>query len=409
MALRLEIGGDTGVKIEDETVQVKKGGSANVTAGTDRGYEIKKVRLDDGTNSATAKVSAGRIWLNDKNYRVEESGGSVTVRLTDVQQDMAVYFYTSTDEDNIPVIISEKSQNCSITTSTNYVQNGGTAIYTVKSANGYALDKITLHVGSSVASASVNAGVIKVGSKSYKIQASNDGAIIVTVDDITERVELDVDTVSVGGISPPIQYPVTPSYSSVRLYLRSDVHTPYIRGYGNGRFGPKNSLTRAEAAVMVAGLTNYDSQIAFPVCGVSDVEQNSWYTNAVNAFYSAGIERDTSAFRPTAAISRGELAVWLYRLSGSPAIQSGAPSFPDVYGASELNNAVTFGRARGWINGYEDGTFRPNASLIRAEATKLLNRATNRSLNVVNYVTSFSDVPYTYWAYRDIQSASNYV
>lgn len=139
------------------------------------------------------------------------------------------------------------------------------------------------------------------------------------------------------------------------------------------------------------------------------MEQNSWYANAVNAFYSAGIERDTSAFRPTAAISRGELAVWLYRLSGSPAIPSGSPSFPDVYGASELNNAVTYGRARGWINGYEDGTFRPNASLIRAEATKLLNRATNRSLNVVNFVTSFSDVPYTYWAYSDIQSAANYV
>ncbi len=408
----VEIGGDAGVKIEDETIQVSKGGSANVTAGTERGYEIKKVRLDDGTNSATAKVSAGRIWLNDKNYRIEESGGSVTLRLTDVQHDMAVYFYTGTDDDNIPVIISEKAQNCSITTSTDFVKKGGTAIYTIKSANGYALDKITLRVGSSVTSTSVSAGVIKVGSRSYKIQSYYDGIFTVTVDNITERVELDAETKSVSVTNPPAQYPVKPDspvYSSVKLYLRQDVRTPYIQGYGNGRFGPKNSLTRAEAAVMVAGLTNYDAQVAFPVCGVYDVVQNSWYANAVNAFYSAGIERDTSAFRPTAAISRGELAVWLYRLSGSPSIASGTPSFPDVYGAAELNRAVAYGRAQGWINGYEDGTFRPNASLIRAEAAKLLNRATNRSLNVANYVTSFSDVPYTYWAYRDIQSAANYV
>ncbi len=405
----VEIGGDAGVKIEDETVQVKKGGSANITASAERGYEIKKVRLDDGTKSAASKVSEGRIWLNDKNYRVEKSDGSVTVRLTDVQQDMTVYFYTSVDEDNIPVIISDKSQNCSITTSNDYVKKGGTAIYTVKSANGYALDKITLRVGSLVASAPVSAGVIKVGSKSYKIQAASDGAVTVTVDDIDERVELDVDTVSIVSPTPSTQYPVTPNYSLVNLYLRKDVREPYIQGYGNGRFGPKNSLTRAEAAVMVAGLTNYDAQIAFPVCGVSDVEQNSWYANVVNAFYSAGIERDTSAFRPTAAISRGELAVWLYRLSGSPSIPSGTPSFPDTYGAAELNCAVAYGRAQGWINGYEDGTFRPAASLMRAEAAKLLNRATNRSLNVANYVTSFSDVPYTYWAYQDIQSAANYV
>jgi len=139
------------------------------------------------------------------------------------------------------------------------------------------------------------------------------------------------------------------------------------------------------------------------------VNQNAWYANAINAFYAAGIERDTSAFRPTAAVTRGELAIWLYRLSHSPAVPSGALSFTDTYGYTELNSAVAYGRSMGWINGYEDGTFRPNSSLIRAEATKLLNRATRRSLNVTNYVTSFNDVSYTYWAYSEILSAANYV
>jgi len=368
--------------------------------------------LDDGINSASAKVSEGRIWIGDKNYRIEESDGTVTVRLTNMQRDMSVFFQTEIDETNIPVLISEKAQNCSIKTSRDYVEQGGTTIYTIQPANGYSLDKITLRIGSTETTASVNTGVIKVGSKSYKMQVTYDGVVTVTVDNISEKVELNAETIPAGYPNKPSQTPTltAPVYSSsVNLHLRKDVHSPYIQGYGNGRFGPKNTLTRAEAVTMLAGLTNYDSQIAFNPCGVSDVNQTAWYANAVNAFYAAAIERDTSAFRPTAAVTRGELVIWLYRLSHSPTVSSGALSFPDTYGYTELNSAVAYGRSMGWINGYEDGTFRPNASLIRAEATKLLNRATHRSLNVVNHVISFPDVPYSYWAYSEIQSAANYV
>ena len=406
------VGGDDESKIERENLKVKQGGSADITAEAKPGYKIIEAQLDDGAQSARAKVSEGRIWNGDRNYRIEESNGRVTLRLTDVQRDMSVFFYTGIDEKNIPVTISEKAQNCSIKTSRDTVEKGGAAIYTVQPANGYSLDKITLRIGETEATASVHAGMIKVGTKSYKMQITYDGVVTVTVDDIADKVELHAETVAAG-------YPYAPSHtasltaptypSSVNLYLRADIRSPYIRGYGNGRFGPKNTLTRAEAVAMLASLTNYDAQTAYKPFGAPDVDQKAWYANAVNAFYAAAIERDTASFRPAAAITRGELAIWLYRLSRSPAVPSGALSFPDTYGHTELNSATAYGRSMGWINGYEDGMFRPDNSLIRAEAAKLLNRATRRPLQVTNYITSFTDVPYTYWAYSEIQSAANYV
>ena len=58
-------------------------------------------------------------------------------------------------------------------------------------------------------------------------------------------------------------------------------------------------------------------------------------------------------------------------------------------------------------NGYPDGTFRPNHPITRAEAAKLINRVTSRSLRVQAIVTQFTDVPASHWAYREIVSAAN--
>ena len=177
---------------------------------------------------------------------------------------------------------------------------------------------------------------------------------------------------------------------------------------GNRRFCPENTLTRAEAAVMLARLTNYSDLTVYPSCSAADVASSSWYTNAVNAFYDAGIE-DTPYFQPHASITRAELAVWLYRLSGSPAVIAGTVAFPDVPSYGETHDAVAYGQLHGWINGYQDGTFRPNASITRAEAAKLINRVTDRSLQVDMVSVTFADVSPSHWAYREILSASNHV
>ena len=265
--------------------------------------------------------------------------------------------------------------------------------YTVTPKQGCALDTVTLRVGDRQAAASVESDTIKVGSRSYPMTLSDKGVLKVTVSNVRDDVKLDAYAVQ---------------ETSGTLYLRSGITEPYFEGMGNRRFCPENTLTRAEAAVMLARLTNYSDLTVYLSCSAADVASSSWYTNAVNAFYNAGIET-APYFRPHAPITRAELAVWLYRLSGSPAVNAGTVAFPDVPSYGETHDAVAYGQLHGWINGYKDGTFKPNASITRAEAAKLINRVTNRSLRVNTIVIQFADVPASHWAYREILSAVNRV
>lgn len=406
----VEVEGDDGVEIDEDSVRVKRGESVSISADAKKGYEIKKVRVEDDSHSETVKVSNGRIWLGDSVYTIRQKDDRVTVYLSNVRDDMVVHFITNIDEDQIPVQISDACPNCRIFTSKSYVKKGDSVIYTVAPEKGYRLKTITLRVGSTEGTASAGANFIKVGDKTYKMSLQTDGAINVVVDDVSEPVKISAETEAMYVNYPSTQNPQYPQANQglITLLLNHGVTTPYIQGYGNGMFAPKKNITRAEAAVMLARLTNYNTQVAYPSCNVSDVPSNAWYTNEVNAFYAAGIESGTT-FRPNAAITRGELAVWLYRLSGSPTIASAVLPFYDIPANTEQFAAVAFGQSQSWINGYGDGTFRPYNAITRAETAKLLNRATVRSMQVKNYSATFFDVARNYWAYNDIMSAANYV
>lgn len=490
--LVVRVSGDKGVDPVSSRVEVRRGNDVNIIADAERGYEITEIRLENGTQSATGYVSEERIWLAGKVYRIRRQDDRVTLRLTDVQTDMQVYFISELDEDHIPVTVSEgtgvdidkdcgstvakgtdvrftisaeanyclsritlsvdgisrtvdadedeitvdgidyklqqsgtdvilyvddvyapvkvsatasklttydhsidigKTQNCTISASRTGVNNGGSVTYTVTPQDGYQLSTVTLRVGSQQATASVDSKTIKVGSKTYSMSLSGNGILKVTVSGIRDDVQLSAYAAWKG---------------SGKLYLLSGITTPYFEGMGNNRFCPENTLTRAGAAVMLARLTNYSDLTVYPSCGAADVPTGSWYTNAVNAFYDAGIET-ASYSRPNAAISRAELSVWLYRLSGSPYVVSGTITFPDVATAGETHDAVAYGQLHSWINGYPDGTFRPNHPITRAEVAKLINRVTGCLLRVQAIVTQFTDVPASHWAYREIVSAANQV
>ena len=273
------------------------------------------------------------------------------------------------------------------------VNDGGSATYTVSPDKSYTLDTVTLRVGSRQETAHVEDGTIKVGDRSYPMSLSAKGVLKVAVSNIRDDVRL-----SAGAVRK----------NNGTLFLRNGVTAPYFEGMGNYRFCPEDTLTRAEAAVMLARLTNYSSLIDYPACGAADVPVNSWYAHEVDAFYDAGIEA-APYFRPDAPISRAELAAWLYRLSGSPRVAAGTMAFPDVPSYGETHDAVAYGQMHGWIDGYKDGTFRPDASITRAEAAKLINRVTSRPLRVHTIQTRFADVPASHWAFWDIISAANQV
>ena len=384
----------TGVDIDKDCGStVSKGTDVRFTISAEANYRLSRITLSVDGISRTVDADEDEITVDGVEYELQQSGADIILYVDDVYAPVKVSATASKLTTYDHSVSIGKTQNCTISASRTGVNNGGSVTYTVTPQDSYQLSTVTLRVGSQQATATADSKTIKVGSKTYSMSLSDQGILKVTVSGIWDDVQLSAYAVWAG---------------SDKLYLLSGITTPYFEGMGNNRFCPENTLTRAEAAVMLARLTNYSDLTVYPSCGAADVPTGSWYTNAVNAFYTAGIET-ASYFRPNAAISRAELSVWLYRLSGSPDVASGTIAFPDVATAGETHDAVAYGQLHGWINGYPDGTFRPNHSITRAEAAKLINRVTSRSLCVTSITTRFEDVPAAHWAYREIISAANQV
>ncbi len=120
----------------------------------------------------------------------------------------------------------------------------------------------------------------------------------------------------------------------------------------------------------------------------------------VHQAYINGYQNGT--FRPNAAITRGEAAQLLYNLTGATA--AGTVSFSDIPSDKWYYKAVTYLAERGIINGYSDGTFRPGNSITRAEFTTLIVRY--QSITAAGTPT-FVDITANYWAKGYIAAAQN--
>ena len=188
----------------------------------------------------------------------------------------------------------------------------------------------------------------------------------------------------------------------------------YMSGYPDGTFRPGQKVSRAETAAAFSRLYLQDKPITQQLPVFSDIDNSGkWYENdvatVVNAKYMSGYP--DGSFRPEAPITRAELAAMLTRDDKS-AVKP-AP-FKDVKGhwAAE---AIGRAHAKGWISGYPDGNFRPDAPVTRAELCALFNRFAGRSLTADEAVklaqkkgsVSFKDVDAAHWAYKDILAAAN--
>ncbi len=186
-------------------------------------------------------------------------------------------------------------------------------------------------------------------------------------------------------------------------------HTAYITGLGGGKFGPDQKLTRAEAVTMLYGLLADKSMGEFP-CDFSDVASDKWYYKQITTLASLNlIAGDGGEFGPNEPVTRAEFAEMISRLIP---VSHAKLSFPDVAEDSEYYTAVAACQEQGWICGYEDGTFRPNNTLTRAEAVVIYNNIMNRALDEEilashkDQMRWFSDVSTGSWYYKAIMESS---
>ncbi len=145
-----------------------------------------------------------------------------------------------------------------------------------------------------------------------------------------------------------------------------------INGIGNGLYNPDGTLTRAQfVKLLTCTLEDYSEQDTYKAI-YTDTPDGQWYTPYVTCgVYSGIVEKNGNFFYPDEYITRGEAAVWI--VNGTGIDMDAECSFSDVTYAQE-KNAVAIASAKGIINGYEDGTFRPGNTLTRAEAAALISR-----------------------------------
>lgn len=200
-----------------------------------------------------------------------------------------------------------------------------------------------------------------------------------------------------------------PEVTGVAGWLQTKEHNGYMGGYGNGLFGPNDNMTRAQVARMFYNLLlnkNVDITVKF-----TDVADDAWYADAVNTLASLGVIKGigNNQFAPNRTITRAEFTVIAMRFANVSATVTNP--FTDISENDWFYSAVTSAVSYGWITGYSDGTFRPYATITRAEVATIVNRmlarTADRDFVDSSAVTHFDDVPNTYWAYYSIAEATN--
>ena len=205
--------------------------------------------------------------------------------------------------------------------------------------------------------------------------------------------------------------PADPGDTGVSDWLDTEHHMAYLNGYPGQVFGPDRDMTRAEAAQMFYNLL-LDKDVA-GTASFTDVAADAWYAKAVNTLASLGMIQgvEGNRFQPDRAITRAEFTAIAMRFTNGET--TGENLFSDVNPDQWFYDMVVGAVQYGWINGYEDGTFRPESTIKRAEVAAITNRMLARAADEA-YVDAhasqlrlFADVAKDHWAYYTIVEASN--
>ena len=441
----------------DTTVTL--GGSYSTTLTADEGYEMSDVSITMGGvvitsqayNEATGEVSISNINGNiiikaeakpktavtEHTITVTVTNGTATpsgtVQVQDGQSQTitfapnAGYVLDSVTVDGNPAELTGNSYTFVNVTANHSIavvyKNDGSGGSGGGGGGGTATDKYPIHVedtGNGTAASDKQEAAA-----GEDVTIDTDGEIIdITVTDkngnevpITDNgdgsftFEMPNSEVTVKVDFEPLPDVADPNDTGVADWLNTSDHVSYLSGYPDGSFKPGNNMTRAEVAQMFYNLL-LDKDVAITV-SFKDVKQDSWYATAVHTLASLGIITGigNDQFAPERAITRAEFTAIAMRFATLDT--TGINIFSDVTENDWFYDYVVGSIQYGWITGYEDGTFRPNHTISRAEVTTITNRMLGRSADE-SYVNdhsselkSFTDVTNAHWAYYQIVEATN--
>lgn len=200
--------------------------------------------------------------------------------------------------------------------------------------------------------------------------------------------------------------------TKVPALLNGSNHFAYVVGYKDGNVRPQGNITRAETAAIFFRLLKEEvrSENLSKHNDFADVTEDSWYNTAVSTMAGMNIlkGRTANSFAPQAPITRAEFAAICARFDSGRAEENS--SFTDISGhwaEKEIERAATLG----WVSGYTDGSFHPDAPITRAEAMTLINRVLCRmpetKADLLDSMTKWPDNQPGAWYYLAVQEATN--
>ena len=251
----------------------------------------------------------------------------------------------------------------------------------------------------------------------------NDRYVKYDTEPYTHTYEFTVDNKGQISIKTPITFTITNEYTKrhtaatpSKPTLNTGDHYAYVMGYPDGTVRPNGSITRAEVSAILFRLLSDKTRDEYftTESSFTDVKAGAWYNNSIATLEKAGVIVDTAkggAFRPNEAITRAELAAMLAQFSDAKPVKG--VKFSDVSAEHWAYEAIAIAAKMGWIEGYPDGTFRPDATITRAEMMTLVNRALERVPSDEDHLLSkrvmltFPDCKSGDWFYIAVQEATN--
>ena len=194
--------------------------------------------------------------------------------------------------------------------------------------------------------------------------------------------------------------------------LFTDDHYAYIVGGPDGTVRPNDSMTRAGVATIFFRLLKDSVRDAnlLTGCTYTDVPDGHWANTAISTMTGLDIVRgyDAAAFGPGDPITRAQFAAICARFDTGKS--NGSRTFSDIKGhwaKAYIERAAELG----WISGFQDGTFRPDAYITRAQAVTMINRMLNRvpedPSDLLPGMNVWPDCRPGDWFYLAIQEATN--
>ena len=200
--------------------------------------------------------------------------------------------------------------------------------------------------------------------------------------------------------------------SSTPNVLNGDDHYAYVVGYSDGAVRPNANISRAEVATIFFRLLKDSVRDGNLLTSntYTDVPDSYWANTAISTMTGLGYVqgRSTTTFAPQSPITRAEFATICARFDTGTS--SGPQTFTDIKG-HWAEKYIQRAAELGWIKGFEDGTFRPNDCITRAQAMTMINRVLNRipedASDLLPDMNVWPDCNPGDWFYLAVQEATN--